>query len=353
MTRHAPAAPTGPPGVVALLACTFVGALLLTLSGCGGPSADVVLYVALDRAHSEPIVRLFEERTGLVVDAHYDVEATKSVGLRKRIEEEARNPYCDVFWNNEVVQTVRLAEVGLLQPYVSPEAVDIPAFLKHPDGLWTGFAARGRVLIVNTEQRPTAADGPTGMADFVDPANTGVCGMARPLTGTTAAHAAVLITRDGTDAVLGLFGAMRDNDVSFGPGNAHLMKLVRTGELDFGWTDTDDYKVAEDAGYPVTRVVPDQGEGETGLIVIPNTVGLVTGAKRPDAARQLIDFLLSRTVEQHLAAGPSAQIPVRDDVPRPDHVLDLSRYRLCEVDWIATGRAYDDNREALEQFFIH
>ncbi len=330
----------------------LVALLSALTSGCGGPDADVVLYVALDRSHSEPVVRAFEQATGLRVDAHYDIEANKSVGLRRRLQAEANNPRCDVFWNNEIVQTVLLAREGLLDSYDSPAAADIPDDLKDPQSRWTGFAARGRVLIVNTELLPDAADRPGGWTDFVDPRHTDAIGMAKPLTGTTAAHAGMLITTLGLEQTFARFEALRANKVHFGPGNAHLMRLVRTGELHFGWTDTDDYRAAEVAGFPVAMVVPDQGEGEPGMVVIPNTISLVKGARHPDAARKLIDFVLSRDTEQMLAAGESAQIPVRDDVPRPAHVLDLSQWKLAEVDWQAAGEAYATHADRLEAFFI-
>jgi iron(III) transport system substrate-binding protein len=324
---------------------------LLVALGCAGEPADVVLYVALDRNHSEPIVNAFEQATGLRVEAYYDVEANKSVGLRRRLQEESDRPVCDVFWNNEVVQTVLLAREDLLQPYVSPSAADIPAGLKDAGGLWAGFAVRARVLIVNTERRPDRSSWPTGTEDFLDPANADRCAMARPLTGTTAAHAGVWLATLGHDGAFELFEAMRANRVRFGPGNAQVMRLVREGELDFGWTDTDDCQAAIDEGHPVAMVVPDQGEGDSGVIVIPNTVSMVAGAPHPEAARRLIDFLLSARVEELLAHGESAQIPVRPDVPRPPHVLDLSALKVATVDWDAAGTAYQQHVGELEAFF--
>ncbi len=330
----------------------LVVACALLLSACGGRDADVVLYCAVDRSHSEPVVRAFEEATGLVVDFQPDVELSKSVGHRRRLQEESHNPRCDVFWNNEVVQMVLLAEAGLLQPYASPNAADVPAGLKDDGDLWTGFGARARVLIVNTDLCADPATRPDGTDDFLDPAWEGKAGMAKPLTGTTAAHGSIWIEQWGLEETLAKLQAMEDNGVAFGPGNAHLMKLVREGKLAFGWTDTDDAKVAIDGGYPVVQVVPDQGDGEPGLVLIPNTVGMVAGAPHPEAARTLIDFLLSHEVEERLARGPSAQIPVRDDVPRPDGVLDLSGVRLADIDWQAVGTAYADNVDALEAFFL-
>jgi len=190
------------------------------------------------------------------------------------------------------------------------------------------------------------------MADFLDPARAARAGMAKPLTGTTATHAAWLISERGLDATLAQFDAMRAAGTSFGASNGQMMRLVRNGELDFAWTDTDDVRAAVLEDYPVTQIVPDQGPGESGLLVIPNTVMLIKGARNPDAARRLIDYLCSAEVEEMLAFGRSAQIPVRDSVPRPEHVLALSTLKLAEVDWPAVGRAYAEHGEALDAHFL-
>jgi len=320
---------------------------LLLLAACG-QSPDVVLYCSLDQEFAEPIVRAFERRTALVVQAYYDVEANKSVGLRRRLQQEAARPICDVFWNNEVVQTVVLAQGGLLAPYRSPASEGVDARWRDPHDLWCGFAARGRVLIVNTQVVPRESDRPAGLADFLEPANAGQCAIAEPLTGTTAAHAAAWIARLGLPAALERFAALRRNHVEFAPGNAHVMRLVREGRLRFGWTDTDDCQSAIAAGYPVAMVVPDQQPGGEGLVVIPNTVALVAGAPHPEAGRRLVDFLLAPETEALLASGPSAQIPLHPGVPRPAHVLDLAPLRVADVDWAAAGAAWEQHVPELE-----
>jgi len=123
---------------------------------------------------------------------------------------------------------------------------------------------------------------------------------------------------------------------------------VRDGQLDFGWTDTDDCQSAIAAGFPVAMVVPDQEPDGEGVIIIPNTVALVTGAPHAEAGRKLVDFLLSTDVEALLAAGGSAQIPLRSAVPRPEHVLALDQLRVAEVDWDAAGEAWEKHAEQLE-----
>jgi ABC-type Fe3+ transport system substrate-binding protein len=65
----------------------------------------------------------------------------------------------------------------------------------------------------------------------------------------------------------------------------------------------------------------------------------------------LIDFLLSREVEAALAASPSAQIPLRDEVARPDHVPRLGALRRMPVDWRGIGSTIEErSRELAERF---
>src|SRR5207249_8898754 len=140
---------------------------LLAMVGCGGwsregPNGRVVVYSALDREFSEPLLRDYEKRTGVAVDAKFDVESTKTVGLTQAILAEAARPRCDLFWNNEILNTLRLKQKGLLAPFHPSHAADILAGFQAKDGTWYGFAARARVLLVNT-QLVAEADRPTGL----------------------------------------------------------------------------------------------------------------------------------------------------------------------------------------------
>jgi len=110
-----------------LLPLSFAAALLC---GCSG-DADVVVYTALDREFSEPILEDFTKETGLKVEPKYDIESTKTVGLTQAIIGEANRPRCDVFWNNEILNTLRLQEKGLLEVYHSPAAESYPEDLRY------------------------------------------------------------------------------------------------------------------------------------------------------------------------------------------------------------------------------
>ncbi len=114
---------------------------------CGGALRDaaaqtVVVYSALDREFSDPLLKDYAQRSGARVLPKFDVESTKTVGLTNAIIAEARRPRCDLFWNNEILNTLRLKEKGLLVPFQPSRAGDLPATFRAKDGTWYGFAAR-------------------------------------------------------------------------------------------------------------------------------------------------------------------------------------------------------------------
>ncbi|MBX3467768.1 MAG: extracellular solute-binding protein [Planctomycetes bacterium] len=311
------------------------------LAGCPtGPAPaarEVVVYCALDRLYAEPILEAFTARTGIAVKPKWDAEATKTTGLVEAIRAERDRPRCDVFWNNEVGQTIGLAREGLLEPYASPAAAGLPPSARDPEGRWTGFAARARVLIVNTDLVPEAEQ-PTSYRDLVDPRWKGRAGIAGPLFGTTATHVAALFAALGPDEAKAWMRALHDNEVLVCAGNATVKDKVAAGELAFGLTDTDDVNLALLAGKPVRAVFPDQADGALGTLLIPNSVAVIKGAPRPAEARALVDHLLSPEVEAALAASRSAQVPLRPGAPRAAWIP--AELRTFPVTWDQVADAF-------------
>jgi iron(III) transport system substrate-binding protein len=323
-------------------------AMLGALAGCGEKAPpEVVVYTALDREFSEPIFRDFTKATGIVVRSKPDTESTKTVGLVTTIIGESKNPRCDVFWNNEILNTLRLERQGLLQPYKSPEAAAFPPGTQSPTGMWHGFAARARILIVNTNQ-VSEERMPKSIRDLIDPQLR--CGIAKPLFGTTATHAACLFAKWGDEEAKQFFRAVKNNASIMG-GNKQVAQAVGAGKLAFGLTDTDDAIVEIENGMPVAIVYPDQGNGEMGTLFIPNTLAIVKGAPQKEAAQKLVDYLLSLDVERKLADGPSAQIPLRPGVPASPRVKTSAEVRAMEVDWAAAAEKWDTAAEFLKSEF--
>ena len=129
-----------------------------------------MVYSALDQEFAFPILSAFERstdnETGVI--SKFDVESTKTVGLVNLIIAEEEAPICDLFWNNEIMHTLRLQKLGLLQPRRWDVEPGYPPDMIASDGSWCGFAARARVLIVNTNLIKNPQDYPTSVAELAD-----------------------------------------------------------------------------------------------------------------------------------------------------------------------------------------
>jgi iron(III) transport system substrate-binding protein len=296
-----------------LLSC--LAALSLLFAGCTrGP--EVTVYCAHDREFAEAILQQFTRDTGIDCVVRWDSEANKAVGLYEELLREAPRPRCDVHWNNEILATIRLQEAGVLAPYASSAADPFPDRFKARDHTWTAFAARARVLIVNTDKvKPDEM--PRRLTDLTRPEWKGRIAMAKPLFGTTATQAACLFEALGDADAEDFYRKLHANAVELVPGNKQVAVAVGLGQYAAGLTDTDDAFAEIDDGKPVSIVYPDADaprDNKRGVLFIPNTVAMIKNCPHPEAAKKLIDYLLSPAVEEALAKSASRQIPLNPQV---------------------------------------
>ncbi len=284
---------------------------VLVLTGCGTPERSVVAYVSVDQVYSEPILKAFEKESGIRVRAVYDVEAAKTTGLTTRLVSEKQNPRADVFWNGEFAQTLRLKEQGVLAPFQSSSAADLPLTFRDAEGFWFGLGGRARVFIINRNLLKPE-DYPTRLDDFLDPRYPpDRIGLALPMFGTTATHAAALYQAMGTVPARDFFTSLKARGIRVVEGNSAVRDRVADGRWLFGLTDTDDAQSALDRGAPVEVRAPDQ-DGR-GTLIIPGTVALVRGAPHPLEASSLIEYLLRAETENALIKAGFCQWSLRGD----------------------------------------
>jgi iron(III) transport system substrate-binding protein len=330
--------------------CLFLGAGFYACAPALIPSGTVVLYTSVDQPFAEPILKQFEQASGIEVQAVYDVEAAKTTGLVNRLIAEKDSPRADVFWNSEIIQTILLQEEAVLDAYQSPNAAAIPATCREPQGYWTGVTARARVLIVNVERvpHPEALD---SLDDLLDPAWLGEeVGIAYPLFGTTATHAAALYQVLGAEEARDYFQQLADRGVRVVDGNSVVRDLVVSGQLAFGLTDSDDACVALRRGAPIA--INPVGQGDLGILVIPSTVALVAGAPHPAEGRALIDYLLTHEVEQALLDADFGHIPLHEGLESAEPCLSTAGIRIMDVDYVQVYRHFEAVKEDMREVFL-
>jgi iron(III) transport system substrate-binding protein len=292
---------------------SFAFGALLLVSGCDkAPQQEVALYTSVDEPYARPIVQAFEKETGIKVRLVTDTEATKSVGLAERLRAEKSNPHADVWWGNEPLHTINLAEEGVLASYASPSAQGIPEKFRDPQHRWAGCGLRARVICSGTTSGPRA---PTGLEDLLKPVYKNSIALARPTAGTTGTHVAAIYVLWGDEKATKFFKDLQKHGVKLLGGNGAVAEQVAQGAMIAGLTDNDDVRAVLRGGGSLTMTLPDQTS--FGTLAVPTTVALVTGAKNADSAKKLIDYLLTAKVEQELISAQFAGWSVRESKDQP------------------------------------
>ncbi len=307
-------------------------ALLFSISACSDSEEErqVIVYTSVDDIFARPVARSFEDMTGIKVRLVTDTEETKSTGLLNRLIAEKKRPVADVFWSGDPVRAAVLKQRGVSAPYRSPAAKGLMPQFSDPDGYWTAFSTRARVIVYNTDVF-AKAEIPRSIYDLNDPKFKGKACMANPLFGTTSMHAAALFQVLGTDKAEKFFNDFAANGGRILSSNGDVKDRVAAGECAFGLTDTDDVNVALSEGLHVNFVFPDQ-KG-MGTLLVPNCAVLINGAPHRADAEKFIDFLLSPATEKVLAQSMAAQIPLRKGIKGPERFPSIQDIRIMKVDY--------------------
>jgi iron(III) transport system substrate-binding protein len=343
-----------------ILSRGFASLLLLATAAChrsdSGTSSKpkVVLYCATDREIAQDLIDEFQQETGIQVEAKFDTEAAKAVGLIQAIRQEKSHPQCDVLWGGGAYFSTILMNDGCLAS-APTDLIQAEGDAPHdPQGRWLGFAAAYRVLIVNTDVLPPESR-PHSYRDLTDPRFKGHIGIANPLFGGMAAHVSVLFAKFGVAQGRQWLTDLQRNDCALCAGMADVKNRVASGELWFGITSTIDAHVAVDAGKPVTVVFPDQGPNDIGCLNGFNTVALIAGAPHPAEAEKLLRFLLTTKTEKILAAGPGQNVGLL-----PESVAQNVRpawipqgLKEMDVDWNEAVKVHPATVQAIKEILLH
>ncbi|GAB4444086.1 MAG: iron ABC transporter substrate-binding protein [Chloroflexi bacterium OHK40] len=294
------------------------------------PAGDQKLVVYSGRSESlvAPLFEQFTATTGIQVEARYGDTAE----LAATILEEGANSPADLFFAQDAGALGALSAAGLLAqlPQATLDAVE-PRFRSSQDN-WVGISGRARVVVYNTEQLQES-DLPTSITGFVAPEWKGRMGWA-PTNGSFQAFVTAMRQQLGEEATREWIEGMLANETKTYERNTAIVQAVAAGEIAVGFVNHYYlYQLQKESGdsLPVANYYP--GQGDVGALVNIAGVGVLTSAANPQAAQELIDYLLSaegqtyfaeQTFEYPLAAGVPADPRLRplDEIETP--ALDLN-----------------------------
>lgn len=207
-----------------------------------------------------------------------------------RLRAEKENPQADI-WFGGAAETFQAAQDdGLLEPYVSPNAADVPDQYKDPDGHWTAFYVG--YLSFSSNQRLLKEKGlevPTTWEDLLAPELKGQVSIANPASsGTSYNMLATLAMSMGEKEAIEYMTKLDENIKQYEKSGTAPARLVGQGEAIVGVTFMHDaLKYWEEGLSDIVVSTPESGTGyEIG------SVAIVKNGPNTEAAKMFIDWIL-------------------------------------------------------------
>jgi iron(III) transport system substrate-binding protein len=140
------------------------------------------------------------------------------------------------------------------------------------------------------------------------------------------------------------------NKVKLTGSNGESADFVASGEFEFALVDSDDAVDRLRHGKPLEIVYPDQGEGEAGVLILPNAVALIRGGPHTDNGKKLIEYLVSKETERKLAFADCAQIPLHPGVATPKEIKPIEQIKTMKVNYADLGVKLQAIQPILKQW---
>lgn len=290
----------------------------------------------------QAMTKAFEEKTGIRT-SYVRLSSGESLAKLRATKD---NPEFSVWWGGPADGFVAAAAEDLLEPYVSPNAADIPAAQKDPGGVWTGIYVGALGFCSNKDVLARlGVDKPVSWDDLLNPALKGQVAMAHPASSGTAYTAVwTQVARlGGVDQAFEYLKQLHQNILQYTKSGSAPGQMAGRGEVAVAVIFSHDCVKFADEGMTALEVsFPEEGTGyEIG------GVALIKNAPEPEAARMWIDWVLTAEAQEIGATVKSYQLPTNPNAKVSDRSVKLSEVRLVDYNFEEAGR----NRKAITQRF--
>jgi iron(III) transport system substrate-binding protein len=297
------------------LSTVLVAVLLLGALGGGAAAQEVNVYNARHYGTDQQLWDGFTKETGIkvnVVEGNHDE-------LIQRMESEGANSPADIFITVDAGRLAFAADKDLFAP-VKSEILekDVPAYLRHPDGLWYGLAVRARVLVYDKE-RVDPADLSTYEA-LADPKFKGKIVVRSSTNVYNLSLMGSIIAADGPEKAeewaRGLVANMARPPEG---GDTDQLKAVAAGVGDIAISNTYYFARLVASDKPEEKAIADKlavffpNQGDRGTHVNVSGAGVVKSAPNKENAVKFLEYLVSPEAQRYFA-DVSFEYPVNPEV---------------------------------------
>ncbi|MFK4826258.1 ABC transporter substrate-binding protein [Paenochrobactrum sp. BZR 588] len=302
-------------------------ALALTLLSSTAAFADITVYSAGPGSLIEKLAAGFNEKTGTKVQVF---QATTGK-VMARIEAEAANPVVDVLISASWDTATDFAKRNWLVAYTSPNAVNVPDFLKNEFAVAQGVSALG--IAWNPNSRTPK---PSEWADLAKPEYKDLVNLPDPAqSGATFELVAALQAQSGWD----LFKKLKANGANVAGANAEALNPVLQGAKAAVFGAVDYISLSSKAkGEAIDVIFP-----PSGTVIAPRPAMILNWSKNQDEAKAFIDYMLSDEGQKMVAN--TYLMPSRTDIPANRPLI--NDLKILTVDAEAV---YGKRDETLKEF---
>jgi len=280
--------------------------------GCGQNSGDdgLVLYSGRSQSLVEPILKRFEDASGIVIQVKYGSSAQLAIALQ---EEGDKSP-ADVFWAQDAGALGALSSAQLFSTLPTDAIEKVLDGFRHPDNEWVATSGRARVFAYSSA-RVAPDEMPNSVFDLYDPHWKGRVGWA-PLNASFQSFVTAMRETHGNSLTMRWLTGMINNDVKSYSKNTAIIEAIAAGEIDMGLPNH--YYLlrfkSEDADYPVEQSFFEPGD--IGNLVNVAGIGILETSSRKEQAEQFVRYLLSAEAQEYFVSEifeyPVVDVPLEN-----------------------------------------
>ncbi|MTH46200.1 ABC transporter substrate-binding protein [Intestinirhabdus alba] len=303
---------------------------LAALTSAAQAKGRLVVYCSATNEMCEAETKAFGEK--------YAVKTTfirnGSGSTLAKVDAEKKNPQADVWYGGTLDPQSQAGEMGLLQPYQSPNLAQVMEKFRDParvkgnltSGVYVGILGFG----VNTQRlKEKNLPVPRCWQDLTKADYKGEIQIADPQSSGTAYTAlATFAQLWGDEKAFDYLKQLNANVSQYTKSGIAPARNAARGETAIGIGFLHDYSLEKEQGAPLELIAPCEGTGyEIGGISI------LKGARNADNARLFVDWALSKEA-QELAwkRGKSYQIPTNTTAETSPNSLKLDDLKLIDYD---------------------
>ncbi|HDL4557221.1 TPA: ABC transporter substrate-binding protein [Mannheimia haemolytica] len=264
-----------------------------------------------------------------------------------KIEAEKNNPQADVWYGGTLDPHSQAAEMGLLEPYKSPNLEQIiekfrdPAKLKgnYSSAVYMGILGYGvnldRIKKLGIEKVPSTWE------DLLDPRLAGEIQIADPQSSGTAYTAiATFVQLLGEEKAFDYFRKLHKNISQYTKSGITPARNTARGETAIGIGFLHDYAIEKKNGANIEMTAPTDGTGyELG------GVSILKGARNLDNAKLFVDWSLSKEAQElSWQKGNAFQVLTNTTAESSPYALDPKNLNLINYDFEKYGSSEERKR---------